>query len=85
MTPHRNARQAEDLGLALLIAEFDEAAYEPIAVVATRDEASELARDDMARRMRSLEAGGEPACPAAYKLWTRGFDGAYQVAAEIAI
>jgi hypothetical protein len=35
--------------------------------------------------MRALESGGEPACPAAYKLWTRGFDGAYQVAAEIAI
>jgi hypothetical protein len=85
MTPTNHARQAEDLGLALLIAEFEGDAYEPIAVVATRAEADELARADLARRMRALEAGGEPACPAAYKLWSRRFDGVFQAAADIVI
>ena len=34
-----------------------------------------------AQRMRTLERGGDPFCPAIYKVWAQGRDG-YAVAAE---
>lgn len=43
-------------------------------------EAKDIAEHNMRRRMRDLEAGGEPACPDAFVVWARGIDGDYQVA-----
>jgi len=72
-----------DLGLAMLIAEFEEGGYEPIATVSSLGEAREYVRNDMAHRMEKLERGGEPSCPAAYKVWARGVNGTMAVAGEI--
>lgn len=74
---------SEGPGMAVLVAEFDGGSYELISIVATQAEAGEIAGFDMDRRMRQLNADGEPASPAAYKLWSRGANGAFQVAAEI--
>ena len=70
-----------DLGTAMLIAEDDEFAYLPISPVATIAEAREIAQHDMHHRMRQVERGGSPFCPAVYKVWARGTDG-HAVAAE---
>lgn len=72
-----------DLGLALLVAEFDGGSYELVSMAATRAEAEELVHHDMVRRMRDLEKGAEPTCPTVYKLWARTHTGGFQVAAEI--
>ena len=72
-----------DLGIAMLIAETEEGQYEPNGPVATINEAIECARHDMASRMRDLELGGEPACPAIYKVWSRDYEGEYTVIYEI--
>lgn len=73
-----------DLGLAMLIAEDDDGNTQPIAVASTIGEAKEIADDDMRGRMRRLERGEEAGiCPARYKLWARGIDGKYLVAATI--
>jgi len=74
-----------DLGLAVLIAEDEEGHYEPVAVVGTINEATEIARDDMASRMRRLERDDDPGiCPGRYMLWVRGVDG-YRPAHEIVL
>ena len=73
-----------DLGGGMLIAETEDGHYEPIAEVATINEAKELARDDMASRMRRLEGGEEPACPAIYRVWSRNYGGRYAIACEMA-
>jgi hypothetical protein len=72
-----------ELGLAMLIAEDEEAEYqEPVAVCATINEAKEVAAADFRSRMKSLEAGEEPGiCPYEYKLWARGLEGRYRIAA----
>ena len=72
-----------DLGLAMLIAESEDGQYEPIAVVGNVGEARELAADDFRSRMERLEAGGDPICPHAYKVWARGIDGEHRIACEI--
>ena len=72
-----------DLGIAMLIAETEDGHYEPNGPVATINEAIECARHDMACRMRDLERGGEPACPAIYKVWSRDYEGEYTVIYEI--
>jgi hypothetical protein len=73
-----------DLGLAVLVAEDEEGAYEPISVVRSINEAREIASDLLGKRMRRLERGGDPGlCPYIYKLWAWGVDGDYRVAAEI--
>jgi hypothetical protein len=73
-----------DLGLAVLVAEDEEGAYEPISVVRSIKEAREIASDLLGKRMRRLERGGDPGrCPHIYKLWAWGVDGDYRVAAEI--
>lgn len=70
------------LGLAMLIAEDEESHTQPVAVASTIDEAKELAQNDMAGRMRSLERGGDPGlCPYEYKVWAQGIDGDYRIAA----
>jgi len=70
-----------DLGIAMLIAEY-QAAYEPLGPVSTIAEAREIAQQDLRDRMRRLEAGEEPACPAIYRVWARGLGGCYAVAAN---
>jgi len=44
-----------DLGLAMLIAEDEDGQYEPVAVVATINEAREVAESDLRGRKRRLE------------------------------
>jgi hypothetical protein len=72
-----------DLGLGMLVLETGNGSYQPIAVVATINEAREIVRDDMARRMRNLAVGAEPLCPEAYKVWCRNMDGDYRVVATL--
>jgi hypothetical protein len=74
-----------DLGLAMLILETEDGQHQPIAVAATIGEAKEMARHDFAGRLRELEAGGDPLCPHGYKVWARGVDGEYRIAAEIGV
>jgi hypothetical protein len=59
--------QDVDLGIAMLIAETEDGQYQPAGPVATINEAIECASHDMACRMRDLELGGEPTCPAIYR------------------
>jgi len=67
-----------DLGLAMLIAEFhprvatDSFRYEPVAVVATLNEAREVASQD--RAMRDRENRIEPQV---YRVWAHGIGGDY--------
>src|SRR4051794_37809366 len=75
-----------DLGLAMLIAEDDDGNCQPVAVTSTISEAKELAESDLRERMRRLERGEDAGiCPVRYKLWARGVDGEYLVAATIEI
>src|SRR5690349_6908959 len=64
-----------DLGLALLIAEAEEDAYEPVALVSTINEAVTLSREDFVARCADLEAGGSPMCPERYVVWALTSDG----------
>ena len=73
-----------DLGMAMLIAEDEGGQHEPVAVVSTISEAREAVKSDLRGRMRRLELGEEPLCPALYKVWARGIDGSYRTACEIA-
>ena len=67
-----------DLGLAMLIAEFhprvatDSFRYEPVAVVATLNEAREVASQDRAIRDREYKIE-----PQIYRVWARGIGGDY--------
>jgi hypothetical protein len=70
-----------NLGIALLIAEDDDGAYEPVGSVSSISEAKENASRDFTLRQAKLQNGGEPLCPAAYKVWAAGLHG-YLVAAE---
>jgi hypothetical protein len=72
---------ATDVGLAMLIAEDDTGSYFPVGPVSTMAEGREVARRDLRSRMRQLEQNGERFCPATYKVWARGLDGVYAVAA----
>jgi hypothetical protein len=65
----------------MLIVEDDAGGYLPVGPVSTISEAREIAQEDLRNRMRAVEQGGEPICPAAYKVWAHGLDG-YTVAAE---
>jgi hypothetical protein len=53
----------------------------PVGPVSTIAEGREIARRDLRSRMRQLDQGGEPICPEIYKVWARGLDGGYAVAA----
>jgi len=83
--PGRNARIALDteLGSALLIAESEDGAYEPITIASTINEAIEMARDNFERRMKEVEQGGDPMCPARYVVWARNASGAFETVHEI--
>ena len=71
-----------ELGSAMLIADLGDS-YQPIGVVATINEAREIAKSDMRRRMRDLEAGESPACPESYMVWARGLEGDYREVTHI--
>ena len=66
-----------ELGMAMLIAEYDTGAYEPIAVVATINEARQIASHNLACRMRRLERREDVTCPETYKVWAPGLEGRY--------
>lgn len=72
-----------NLGLGLLIAEFGDGTYRPIATVTSVNEAREIAESNMRRRMRELDAGGTPMCPERYIVWGVGLEGDYHQAGEI--
>jgi hypothetical protein len=71
-----------DLGVAMVITETEDGACEPIAPVSTINEGREVARHNLARRIRHLEQGSDPTCPAIYRVWSPNFDGEYAIAAE---
>ncbi|MCW5982446.1 MAG: hypothetical protein KIT09_30445 [Bryobacteraceae bacterium] len=66
-----------ELGSGILIAVGD-GRYQPLGVVISINEAREVADDDLRRRMRELEAGGEPMCPESYVVWAMGLEGEYR-------
>jgi hypothetical protein len=72
-----------ELGMAILVAEFADGTYQPIAAVVSINEAKEIAESNMRYRMRDLERGGAPACPECYKVWAQGLGGEYITAREI--
>jgi hypothetical protein len=72
-----------NLGLAMLIAEFGEGNYQPVAAVRSINEAREIATSDMRARTKELERGGEPTCPERYIVWVQGSDGSYRQVKEI--
>ena len=72
-----------ELGLAILIAEFGEGNYQPVAVVVSINEAREIAVSDLRARTKELERRGEPACPERYVVWAQGHDGSYRAVKEI--
>jgi hypothetical protein len=72
------------LGLAMLIAEDEEGHYEPVGVVATINEAREIAASDLRGRLHRLEHDLDPGmCPYEYKVWARNIDGDYRVVTKI--
>ena len=72
-----------NLGIAMLIAEFGEGNYQPVAAVSSINEAREIAASNVRARMKELERGGEPACPERYIVWAQGHDGSYRQVKEI--
>jgi hypothetical protein len=72
-----------NLGLAMLIAEFGEGNYQPVAAVSSINEAREIAASNVRGRAKELERGGEPACPERYVVWAQGPDGSYRQVKEI--
>ena len=72
-----------NLGIAMLIAEFGEGNYQPVAAVSSINEVCEIAASDLRGRMKHLERGGEPACPERYVVWAQGSDGSYRQVKEI--
>jgi hypothetical protein len=75
--------ESADLGLAMLIAEFADGHYRPVAVVTNIREAREVARSDFRDRERRLARGGEEMCPHVYTVWARAMDGEQRIACEI--
>ena len=74
-----------NLELAMLIVEDDAGSYEPLGVVATLNEAREIAEDDFRRRTKELERGGTPLAPALYRVFARGIDGGYHEATRFSL
>jgi hypothetical protein len=72
-----------NLGIAMLIAEFGEGNYQPVAAVSSINEAREIAASNLCARMKELERGDEPACPERYVVWAQGHDGGYRQVKEI--
>ena len=72
-----------NLGIALLIVESADGAYQSVATVSSIREARELASRDRMSRFEDLDRGGEPLCPERYVVWARGAKGEYLPAHEI--
>ena len=72
-----------NLGIAMLIAEFEGGNYQPVAAVVSINEAREIAASDMRARTKELERGGEPSCPERYVVWAQEPDGSYRQIKEI--
>ena len=72
-----------DLGVGILIAESATGAYEIVEPVSTINEAIEIARDDLFRRLKDLDCGGEPMDVEIYKVWSRDHDGHYALVFQI--
>jgi hypothetical protein len=72
-----------NLGLAMLIAEFGDGNYQPVAAVVSINEAREIAESDLRALMKELERGGEPTCPERYVVWVQEHDGSYRQVKEI--
>jgi hypothetical protein len=71
-----------DLGNAMLIAEDEEANYEPVAVAVNIGEGKELAQSDLRERLRAWSATKTLASAlTSTTLWARGVDGRQHVAA----
>ena len=75
--------ETTNLGLAMLIVESADGAYQPIATVSSIREAREIASRDKRARVADLDRGEEPLCPERYVVWARGTNGAYIPAQEI--
>ena len=65
----------QQLGLAILIAENELGAYEPIGVVGSIEEAREMAREDMAGRFEDMAHDRDPMAVDIYRLWVRKSNG----------
>jgi hypothetical protein len=78
----RTITETTDLGIALLIAESEDGAYEPVGTVSAIREAREIADNDMRRCMRQLGAGSDPMYPFQYRVWARSDEGKYSSVAE---
>jgi hypothetical protein len=74
--------ETTNLGLAILIVESADGAYQPVATVSSIREARELANRDRMARVEDLERGAEPLCPERYVVWARGANGEYLRAQE---
>jgi hypothetical protein len=71
-----------ELGMAMLMIEDEEGNYEPLSPVSTIKEGKWMAGCDLRLRLKNIEKGHDPGlCPHVYKLWARGLDGIYQIAA----
>jgi len=75
--------ETTDLGIAMLIVESADGAYQPVAPVSSIREAREIANRDRTSRIEDLDRGGEPLCPERYVVWARGATGEYLPAHEI--
>ena len=75
--------ETTNLGLAMLIVESADGAYQPIATVSSIREAREIANRDRMSRVEDLDRGGEPLCPERYVVWARGAKGEYLPAQEM--
>ena len=64
-------KEDANLGIAMLVAEFGEGSYQPVAAVSSINEAREIAASDLRARTTELERGGEPACPERYVVGAR--------------
>jgi hypothetical protein len=63
---------------AMLLAEGEGGAYEPVGIVSTVSEAREIADGDFENRMVAIEKGAEPMYPTRYVVWVRGDRGMYR-------
>ncbi len=79
----RVIEETTDLGIGMLVAESEAGAYQPVATVSTIREGREIAANDMRNRMRRIEQGADPLCPARYLVWAQGATGEYATVTEI--
>ena len=77
--------ESADLGIGLLVLEAEDGTYQPVSPTSTIREARELAEHDLRFRSRELEKGGDPLCPALYRVWARNDRGEYEPIAQIEV